>query len=965
MLDNQDDSWNPNAQDAKKSKGDSKEPGSSPSASPMANPQANPATNKPNSPQSKPKDENHKIKSSLLKVNTKTHSLKPKKKELSEEEKKPILETTGNYVVKSYCRAGLHTYVEHDRHHALKIEKLGLKRFPSENYEDLDFFIKKHTFKFYIVITINDDEPSEVNATLDGIIVNLHTLHRKFEMTSDDIVVVVFANGMKFLDERYKQLLFNDENINKDPCQRQSILAANRLYFHLFITKYNNTVPDIPKEFCSLNVIIAVKEGHHGRKNNIMNFYNGIVYEIATKSSLLKEYDISDRVYSMILNSREVLHKHALYKFLLHFDYYPEAGGLYGDMEVNVKNITCNSIQASQYLENKIDQVYERHFENNFNFCIHDTPTLFCYRVKSILAIGTQNHSFFEVLVDNYTSLVDTNLYEDAEKAINYDLMGMKFEIGLLKYVPDAKCVYEGSPNLPEYLIEKKSHTNATFVNFLNYIFPKELIRSEKTTCQKFLYISLIGYWCFIYLVKFFALAVSYNFTYIMLSFTFVKYPKVEGWLMGYYALIIFFMLVLSLSRNGPYELSKAYHILIFMMIPFTLLALGAFIASLFYLFLWTDGNVKIVPAILIPSAILFGYTLPGALNIKRLCHPISLGVWAYAIYNTTSVNLIPIYSYCNVDDFETEQNCPNEEIRLERKNLFNFGKLKTIVLYFFLNGIIMFLIVQEHLSDTLKLKYVEYTTHFIAWFMLIKGVFAAIDFWVFNCKVRTERKKFKPVIKRHVQDQYEEHCKELKELDIDYRYRFNSFNPHGYPEDTEKANKFANPNNIPEPISLRGNQGGGIGDKSDISNVGKPSLFPDLPGKGNNSNNDQMNTNRGVVINAGSSNEIFNNQSAEDPQDNYNSQGINKNPKDNFIIEENMHDIYLESQEDPNDPNVMKKVHGKGGAYGALISSDKNTMSKSLGINFVASPKNNPYNSEKLTKGRNSDFDQRNKETE
>ncbi len=57
--------------------------------------------------------------------------------------------------------------------------------------------------------------------------------------------------------------------------------------------------------------------------------------------------------------------------------------------------------------------------------------------------------------------------------------------------------------------------------------------------------------------------------------------------------------------------------------------------------------------------------------------------------------------------------------------------------------------------------------------------------------------------------------------------------------------------------------------------------------------------------------------------------------------------------------------MHGKGGAYGALISSDKNTMSKSLGINFLASPKNNPYNSEKLIKGRNSDFDQRNKETE
>ena len=897
-------------------------------------------------------------KNSLVRQNTQINSLKPKKKEVSVEEEENMLKTTGTCEVKSYCRVGLNTYNEEDKHKTLRILKSGIKRFQSENYEDLDFFIAKNDFKIFILVTITSEDPAEVNETLDGIIVNIHQLNRKFDMTANDFVIVIIADGLKHLNHKYKKLLFNDEEIEKDPCKRKSILEAKKQYSHLFITKYYNKVKEIPEEFCSVNLLFLVKEGQQGRKNSIVNFYYGITHELVTKSAQIREIDLDERKYSMILNARYVLHRHALYKFLLHFDYYPLAGGLYGEMEVDITEVSCFTMQASQHLENKLDQAYERHFENNFNFVINDTPSLFCYRVKSILSIGfNNNHTFFSIVEDNYVSTLESNINEDCEKAINIDLMGMKNEVGILSYVPDAKCSYQGPKNLPSYLLDKRKHHGATFCGYFHFLFPKELIRSDKTSFQKASYISFVVFWCMLYILKLFSLAISYNFTYVALSYCLVNWPRLEGWLMGYYALIIFFMVILSLSRNGPEALSIPYHSLIFLMLPFTCLAFGAFVSALVYLIIWTSGTLNIIALILIPTAIAYGYVLPGILNIGKICKPITFGIWAYTIYNTASLNLIPIYTICTIDDFDTDSNPPSEEIRIERRNNFNFNKLKAIIFYFFINGVMIFVFVSLKLDDTWKLSFVEYMTQFMAWAMVVKGTFNAIDFWNFSCKVRIERKKFKPIILKHMTNAFEEHCKKLKEIDTDYHYRFKVFNPLGYAEDEEKVNQYGIASITMDPISLRSNIGFGFNDQSDIGIVNdkRTGLFPPkvhfdekvnlnsvdnakvsvntnispkvdvntnvspkvdvIINKNTNINaNVNMNVNLNSKSNFSSNAHYNNHEIIYEQNDDFNSNNSGQSRKNqiNFNLSDNMHDVYNSeiNEDEENRNDILSNIH-------------------------------------------------------
>ena len=870
----------------------------------------------------------------LLRRSSKIHSLKFKTKEGEEpvDEEEPHIKSTGDTEVYSYCRAELHTYVERDRHKTLKMLRGGIKRFPSENYEDLDYFIMRQNFKVYFVVTISKEYPAEIHETLDGIITNIHTLGRKFELTTRDFVVVVVADGLKELHPEYKAILFKNEKITQDPCQRNAVLEANSHYFHLFLTKYRNKIKDIPEEYSCVNVIYLIKEGQHGRKNCLINAYYGIVYEIATKSSRLRDSEINDRVYTLIMNAREVLHKHALYKFLLHFEYYPNIGACHGEKEVDVSEVDCKSMQASQFLENKLDQVFERHWENNFNFIINDTPSLFCYRLKSILAIGVNNHTFFENLIDNFTSTIDTNLYEDAEKAISLDLIGMKYEKGMFTYVPDALCKYQAPKDFPNYLIEKKKHYAATFCAYFYYLFPKELLRSEKSTKEIGLYISFTIYWSLFFILKLFSLGISYNFAYVMMSFCFVNLVKVEGWLMGYYGIILFIMVLLALSRNGPQTLGVPYHILLFLLVPFTCLCLGTFVVSIIYMFAWTDGKINLVSALLIPPALIYSYLLPGILNLQRICKPVAFGVWAYSIYNTATLNLIPIYCYSNIDDFDTAYGAPSDEIRIERRNNFSFNKLKAILFYFFINGIMIFVFLQQQLgTDTWKLQYVEYITYCLAIFLSIKATGAAIDFWNFQCRIKHIRKKFKPSLVKIFSEIYEDHCKDIKDLDLNYIFRFRSFNPDGFDEETEKVNLFANPNvsnNI--DFIMRSNLGLGI---SDDSNIGLTPIRSSIFNRQskisiNNAPNSKPKTS--LVVNNPVLNANENREAIFEQDDEFNSEGF-KNKE-----------ISVEGEDINN-----KDARGHSGGYYSISINNKNKLSNALGLNYITNSLN--YNSEKV----------------
>ncbi len=669
-----------------------------------------------------------------------------------EDENKPKLGSNAIIDVKSYVRSSLNIVANtSEMYHSLRLEKFGLSRFETEEYEDLDYFISINDFKIIVCVTLSSEEPEEVNNTLDSVIVNIHTLSRKFGMTADDFLVVIMADGIVELHKDYKKLLFGDknENIKEDISTDNEILEMDGHYFHMFIADYHNKLEEIPEEFCRFDLIFAVKEGNHGRKNLINNFFSGICHELITKSGKIEEIKLEDRIYSMIVDPGTVLHRHCMYKLLLTFDYHPSAGAVCGEMEVDTTLTTCKTLEASQYLENKFEIIYEKHFDNNFGMIIDTTASVYMYRVKSIFAIGYTNRTFFRDIVDNFTSATDSNGWEDNAKSLNLDLVGMQNETGIIKFCPDAKANYKGISELSSYLIHKRKLLASSIFRFFDILFPKELIRSEKASLHKVLLILYGIYWgAWNFGLKIFNLAMSYTFSFIVISFAFTKYPIATSWMMGWYALILFCFVIFSLSRNGPGTLNIPYHILIFCVIPFMYLSLGCFIASIVYLIGLTNAYMNWHSIVILSILAVFGTVFPIILHCKFLFPPLCFGVWSFSVYNTIHLNLIPIYTYANIDDHDVEKGCNDEDIRREKRGNYNMAKIKLFLLYILLNGVFMFIFCEGRFNDTVKLKYAEVFLHFYFWTFFIKALFCCFDKIRWNTKEKNERKNAKEKIK-------------------------------------------------------------------------------------------------------------------------------------------------------------------------------------------------------------------------
>ena len=251
------------------------------------------------------------------------------------------------------------------------------------------------SYKVVFCITINEEGPEKLEPNFEGIIININKLNQKFGFIADDILVVIIADGLSTLSPEYKQIFFKNRELKHDPNILHQQLDIPNHYIHLFISEYQNGYENIPLEFSRIQLLFAVKEGHFGRKNSIMHFLNGIQYEIASKCGSIPPEEIITEQFVMIQKPEVKLHKHAIYKFLLTFRYHPEAVSVSGQIEIIPDFVKIVSIEAGQMLEYKLENIYERHYENNFHFIMNTSPSIYLYRYRPIVELGFQNTSFF------------------------------------------------------------------------------------------------------------------------------------------------------------------------------------------------------------------------------------------------------------------------------------------------------------------------------------------------------------------------------------------------------------------------------------------------------------------------------------------------------------------------------------------------------------------------------------------
>jgi len=211
------------------------------------------------------------------------------------------------------------------------------------------------------------------------------------------------------------------------------------------------------------------------------------------------------------------------------------------------------------------------------------------------------------------------------------------------------------------------------------------------------------------------------------------------------------------------------------MMIPFTLFALAGLIGSIIYVAAFTDGTINIVSLIILPVIVVASTIVPVFLHSKMILSRLCFGLWSFSVYNVASLNLIPIYTYANIDDFDVEQNCPSDEERKKKVSTFNMAKFKLFLLYIFLNGVVMFVFCEGRFSDTWKLKFVEIFIHFYSWTFFFKAIGTCYDKIRFETKEKNERKLSKEDIKTYFNQERQQFVS-TRNIDKNRQYKNKGF---------------------------------------------------------------------------------------------------------------------------------------------------------------------------------------------
>lgn len=665
------------------------------------------------------------------------------------------------------------------------VVEYGLMELENENYTDLKNYFGSKTNKLFINITMAGEEIQELRQTLNGILDNMNYLNKKLGLAQNDVSIIIVADGIANLHPDFKQLLFKSETLIKDPNTAPREVVKD--YMHCFRTIFgDSTYSNADGKFRRLDLLFVVKENDSGIINSHMCFLNGFCH--FCKENFISGEQFAD-VHAVLTSTGTVLDSKALWKCYSTLNAYTDTTAVAGQVEINTDNHLILSWIAGQYLDNKVNHVFERHLESLLGHINNLNSEFSFFKLKAMTKEFTDNYFKNSLLEEKFVNPFEKVIRDYSGKFLSGKLLLTQNTLNKIKLAPEAIAkVNPASEFLPKtnqvekekitdfasYLHNRRQLYNSKLMSTLNFI--SEFCGIWKTPhsgIQKLAFCILAIYHLITQAMDYVMLSFNYIFIYVILSQCFFFRPDTTTWLMWCYLILIGVFLIIALSHNNVRHFETVYFILICFLFTFYVFVVGCWCYTMYYL----SGTIEIIfnditnfnisptmhtnsdysdkmlqvyyridrPVIIGVFIINFlGYLIPlifaMVMNPIHLLRPLYFGIVSYLFTLPTYGGVQQIYALSNCDFYELSTLKLSKEEESERTSVYRKFKVVNILVFLVINGLFIFIFAQTADNIQAKASVLAGMVYFFTFFFLFKSVLASIDVIKYMCEKQTRK---------------------------------------------------------------------------------------------------------------------------------------------------------------------------------------------------------------------------------
>ncbi|RHY46495.1 hypothetical protein DYB28_008242 [Aphanomyces astaci] len=504
--------------------------------------------------------------------------------------------------------------------------------------------------KLMVVITMYNEDASELRSTLRKVCNNVYYLKQRSlpGYEGDDawkqVLVVVVSDGRTKANKGTLDWLGSVGLYDEDVMHITS--TGVPVQCHLFEHSLQWTKEDKSLRFPPLQVAFALKEANAGKLDSHLWYFDAFCEQVMPD-------------YTVLLDVGTMPTKSSFYKLLTALEINAQIGGVCGEIAVDqpIPNM-CNWVVAAQHFEYKISNILDKSLESCFGF-ISVLPGAFsAYRYKAIR--GEPLEAYFKSLT---TSMGDLgpfagNMYLAEDRILCFELLARKNCNWTMHYVKDAIARTDVPTNLIDLIGQRRRWLNGSFFATLFSIWNwgRVYTESNHSIARKLALLLLYVYNILQVVFSWFLPANFYLALYFVIfqgfqenRWNFIDTSEVSPLIRdgvpvvfnALYAVTVFTQVAVGLG-NKPKHVRATHYV---MSLLFGGLMLMASVIAIVIFLNATKNTEAIVLALLILGTFFVG----SALHCE--VHHIALTFIQYTAMLPSFVNILMVYSFCNLHD--------------------------------------------------------------------------------------------------------------------------------------------------------------------------------------------------------------------------------------------------------------------------------------------------------------------------
>ena len=504
-----------------------------------------------------------------------------------------------------------------------------------------------------VVITMYNEDPSELKATLRKVGNNVKYLQDKslpgYNGTEAwmNVLVCIISDGRQKANVETLAYLQEVGLYDEDVMYITSTGSDTKC--HLFehtlqLEKEGSLDPPPP-----LQCLFALKEENAGKLDSHLWFFEAFAEQVQPN-------------YTILLDVGTLPTKSAFYKLLVVMEINENVGGTCGEIAVDqpIANL-CNPVIAAQHFEYKVSNLLDKSMESCFGF-ISVLPGAFsAYRYRAIR--GAPLKAYFKSITCGFGELgpMEGNQYLAEDRILCFELLAKKGSKWTMQYVKNAIARTDVPTNLIDLIAQRRRWLNGSFFATIFVLNNWGRIYSQ-TNHGYIRKIAFMIQYVFYLLQTMFNFILPANF-YLAVYFLIISGFQEGEWSFyntssidedlrdmssvifnSVYAVLMFTQIAIGLG-NKPKHVKWAYTFTAF------ILAVALLTSSLIAILLYTSNtDDDRTPEAYVFTALVGGvYLIAGVVHCEL--HHLLFSVLQYMMLLPTFVNILSIYSFCNLHD--------------------------------------------------------------------------------------------------------------------------------------------------------------------------------------------------------------------------------------------------------------------------------------------------------------------------